>query len=436
MYGENSGLLRDSLRELLTQHRIQRRIGGAGSHTVPESTTVEERREIGEQIGRFRHAVLGWCRQALSAADPHIYLTGNTARSRKPVDELRYRLDAAISADAATRPTLDELTTEQPFPMVELWRQAARACALGEHDFDAGVGYGRLSAAQCRTLVRDAAEITRALVGLDRRYAKIPGWQPLKEPGRLSRAAEICAAYAGSNEPDYSVDGRGWKPPAQLIEGPGLPGIAGVLQAQHNVLLHLAKFPDAKRLRVVLDSQRVVSLETARRLGDTDPAPTAHWEWRAEVYGRLVHHARDLGGTIGNGGPAAGQGSVAAVRMQNLPADAVGDHKQVERLERISSGIDQRVGEVIEHGIKERLYFQNVLVPAIENEAGDLVADPHNEWLPVTYPVRADLLTTLRRDLRPFRVEQTRSLLSAQNRRDFEAAIDHRPGDVGPAVSV
>ena len=43
MYGENTRLLRDSLRELLTQHRIQQRIGGAGIHTVPETTTVEAR---------------------------------------------------------------------------------------------------------------------------------------------------------------------------------------------------------------------------------------------------------------------------------------------------------------------------------------------------------------------------------------------------------
>jgi len=59
MYGENTRLLRDSLRELLTQHRIQQRIGGAGLHTVPETTSVTERREIGGQIGRYRHAVPG-----------------------------------------------------------------------------------------------------------------------------------------------------------------------------------------------------------------------------------------------------------------------------------------------------------------------------------------------------------------------------------------
>ena len=58
MYGQNTGLLRDSLRELLTQHRIQQRIGGAGIHTVPVTTTVSERQEIGEQIARYRAALV------------------------------------------------------------------------------------------------------------------------------------------------------------------------------------------------------------------------------------------------------------------------------------------------------------------------------------------------------------------------------------------
>ncbi len=40
MYGETSGMLRDALGELLRQHRIQQRIGGAGLHTVPETTTA------------------------------------------------------------------------------------------------------------------------------------------------------------------------------------------------------------------------------------------------------------------------------------------------------------------------------------------------------------------------------------------------------------
>lgn len=307
MYGENSGLLRDALRELLTQHRIQQRIGGAGLHTVPETTTVEERQEIGKQIGRYRHVVLVWCHQAMRAANPRINLEGTSGRTRGPAEELRYRLEATIRGSKTTLPTLDELAAGQRFPLVEGWRAAAHACALGEHDFDAGVGYGRLSDAQCLTIVHDVAEVTRALVGLDRRYANIPGWQPLKEPGRLGRAAEVCAAYSGYGDPDYTVDNRGWKPPPQPIEGPGLPGIPGVLQAQHNLLIHLAKFPDAPSLRVVMDSQRVVSLQAAKRLGQTDPALAARWQRRGDVYGRLVHETRDIGGMVGNGEPATSQ---------------------------------------------------------------------------------------------------------------------------------
>jgi hypothetical protein len=426
MYGENSGLLRDSLRELLTHHRIQQRIGGAGLHTVPETTTVAEREEIGAQIGRYRHAILVWCHQATRAANPRINLEGTSARSRGPAEELRYRLHTTITADTATLPTLEERTTDQRFELVDLWRQAARACALGEHDFPAGVGYGRLSEAECMTVIHDAAEVARALVGLDRRYSNIPGWQQLKDPGRLGRAAEVCAAYSGYGEPDYSVDRRGWKPRAQLIEGPGLPGITGVLQAQHNLLLHLTKFPDAKSLRVVMDSQRVVSLEAARRLGDNDPALAARWERRSEVYGRLVHATRDVGGMFGNGGPAAGQGAVAAVRMQKLSPDGLSDAQQVRRLERTSAGIDNRVCDAVEHGIKNRQYFQNVLVPGMNNYDGELIRVNRRKWLPVTDPVQTELLAIVRNDLRPTPIQPKPPKGAAQNRLDFEAAIDHR----------
>lgn len=434
MYGENTRLLRDSLRELLTQHRIQQRIGGAGIHTVPETTTVTERQEIGEQIGRYRHAVLVWCHQAMRAANPRINLTGTSARTRGPAEELRYRLDAAVNADPTGLPTMEELVSGQRFEMVDLWRQAAQACALGEHDFDAGVGYGRISEAECMTVIRDAAEITSALVGLDRRYSNIPGWKQLKDPGRLGRAAEVCAAYSGYGNPDYSVDQRGWKPPTRPIDGPALPGITGVLQAQHNLLLHLIKFPDAQSLRVVMDSQRIVSLEAARRLTDSNPELAARWQRRAETYGRLVHQTRDVGGLYGKGGLAAGQGSLAAARMQKLPDDALSDAGQRRRLERISAGIDERVCTGVELGIKECLYFQRVTVPAIENDNGNLVRGPRREWLPVTGPVQTELLATVHQDLRPRPVQHKSPKEAAQHRRDFEAAIEHRPEPRGTGI--
>ena len=151
MYGENSGRLRAELTTLLRQHRIQHRLGGKGPPTMPETTTVEERQALGELIGRYRQMVLVWCLHAIRAANPHINPEGTTGRSRGPAGELRYRLVAAIDASPAGLPTLEDLNTPQNFQMVDTWRHAARAAALGEHDFGAGVGYGRLSEHQCKT---------------------------------------------------------------------------------------------------------------------------------------------------------------------------------------------------------------------------------------------------------------------------------------------
>ena len=427
MYGETSGMLRDTLGELLRQHRIQHRIGGPGLHTVPETTTIAERAAIGEQIARYRHGVLTWCHQAMRATSPG-------SRS-DPAGELRYRLDRTLAGVQVPLPTLDELTTEQAFPMVDLWRQAARACALGEHDFDAGVGYGRLSKAQSLTVVHDAADVVRALVSLDRRYAGMPDWQALTEPGRLGRAAATCATWSGNREPDYTVDRRGWHPTPTLVEQPPAPGVEGVLQAQHNLLIHLIKFPDAQNLRVVLDSQRIVSLETAARLTGSDDPQAARWERRTETYERLVHQTRDLGGLYGKGGPAAGQGALAAMRAEKLPADALADSSQLRRLTRTSAGIDERICTAIELGIKERLYFHRVDIAAVENDHGELVTPPRREWQPVTGPVQTELLATVRQALRPAPIDHQPPESAAQNRRDFEAAINHRPGDPGPGLT-
>lgn len=127
MYGENGGRLRAELATLLRQHRIQQRLGGPGIHTVPESTSPEEREVLGNQIGRYRHAVLVWSLQAVRAANPHTNLGEATRRSQGPAGELHYRLTAAVEASTAGLPSLEELTTAQPFAMVETWRQAARA---------------------------------------------------------------------------------------------------------------------------------------------------------------------------------------------------------------------------------------------------------------------------------------------------------------------
>src|SRR5262245_40030783 len=112
-YGENGNQIRAELTTLLRQHRIQHRLGGAGLHTVPESTTVEQRQQMGDQIQRYRWATLTWCLQAVAAATPKTNLEGSTERSRGPAEELRYRLTKSLNAMQIGLPLFEELTTPQ-----------------------------------------------------------------------------------------------------------------------------------------------------------------------------------------------------------------------------------------------------------------------------------------------------------------------------------
>jgi hypothetical protein len=329
MYGENGGNLRAELTTLLHHHRVQQRLGGAGIHTVPETTTEQERADLGNQIRRFRHGLLVWCHQAARAANPRIILEGTSARSRGPAEELRCRLSAAVDGSKASLPTLDELTSPQQFPLVESWRLAARAAALGEHDFDAGVGYGRLSKQECMTVLKDAAEVAYALVVVDKRYANIPGWESLPEQGRLGRAALVCAVFAGYGEPDYTVDLRGWWPPASTIDPPPRDGIAGVVQAEHNLLIHLTCFPDALNLKRVLDSQRALSRCLAVRVEDTAPELAENWTRRALTFANLQLATGNVAGQVGNGGSASAEGANTLTRLRAVPVTEPLDDRAV-----------------------------------------------------------------------------------------------------------
>ena len=427
MYAENGGHLRAELSTLLRQHRVQQRLGGAGSHTIPETTTVDERRLLGEQIGRYRHSALVWCVQAVRAANPRMNLQGTSTRTRGPAEELRYRLDVAI-AHSSGLPGLDELTTEQPFAMVESWRQVARAATLGEHDFDAGLGYGRLSQVQCMTLLKDASDVARGLVGLDRRYSNIPGWQPLKEAGWLGRAAETCATFAGYDEPDYTIDLRGWQPRRTLVEGPGLPGLIGVLQAQHNLLVHLGEFPDARSLRLVLDSQRIVSRDAAT----LDPRASAEWTARSSTYLRLIHATNDIGGMVGNGGPAAAEAALAASRIEQVTRAVqagtdVADSGPLRHLAQLGREIDERITQVIQQGARERIYFARVPFPRVDKDAAGLVKPTRQRYVPMTADVCQELLELVRDELRPEAEAPRAPKRAAASREELAAALVHRP---------
>ena len=101
MYGTNGRQLREELTMLLRQHRIQQRLGGPGSHTIPTTTTPEQREQLGEQIQRFRHAILAWCLHAVAAANPRAGLESTS--SRGPAEELKFRLTRRRIVEARSR---------------------------------------------------------------------------------------------------------------------------------------------------------------------------------------------------------------------------------------------------------------------------------------------------------------------------------------------
>jgi hypothetical protein len=428
-YGANGGQLRAELTALLRQHRIQQRLGGAGMHTVPVSTTPEQRELMGERIQRYRYATLAWCLHAVvAAANPGVNVELTAKRSRGPSEELRHRLTQSIRMSHAGLPLMNELTTHEEFPLVESWRKIASAAVLGEHDFPGIMNNGRMSAAQCRTVLRDAAEVTRALVVLDKRYERIPGWIPIRERGRLDRAARACALFATDDEQDYTVDDKGWRPPMAVIDGGPLPGIGGVLQAQHNMLVHLARFPDALNLRRVIDGQRILSHEAARLARNVAPDLIAGWVEREQVYESLLHETRNIGGLVGHGGPAASEAANAVGRLRRLHVDEITCAEPLQDLRKLSTRTDARVASIIEQGVANRLYLISVKGPRLASESTHLVRAPRERYVPVVSTDSTDLIAIIRQQLRPAPVARAAPRATPESRNALRESLEHRPG--------
>lgn len=413
MYGDNTAALRGELATLLQITRNQQ-----GIVTLARDDVV--------LIASFRTSLTLWCQQAVRASNPDGDFGGTTPRSRGPAEELRHRLDQARAAYTAPLPDLTQLTTPQPHHVVDLWRRAAKAAALGEHDFPAGLDYGNLTEHQAMTVLKDASEVARALTGLDRHYrAAVPGWEPITEADGLGRAAVVCAAHAGYDKPDYSVDQRGWRPPVQLVDGPALPGLDGVLQAQNNLLVHLRHQPDAYSLRLIFDSQRIIS-RGAVEFCNLSPNPeqvAAKWDHRHETYRQLIDQSRNLRGLVGNG-LAAADGALAAARMKNLsPAEAVSGN-QLRHLDALFTHIDRRIAAITRAGASDRSYLLRVAIPRIDLSCPGAVKEQRARHVPLDAPTRARLLVTVDRRLRAPEPRRPVSPSSATERAAFVRSIN------------
>ncbi|MEO5665934.1 MAG: hypothetical protein ABIR39_21910 [Nocardioides sp.] len=433
-YGENGGQLRAALTPLLRQHRIQHRLGGQGMQSVPESTTPEQREELGQLIQRYRHAAMGWCLHAVEATTRGVAQAGTTERPRGPAEDLRYRLKRSINFANSGLPTMEELTTGQEFPMVEGWRQVARAAALGEHDFPGLMDQGRMSSAQSKTVLQDAAYVTQALVVLDTRYKNIPDWIPIRERGWLDRAAHACAAAPGYDEPDYSVDLQGWRPPSATIDGPPMPGIGGVLQAEHNMLVHLSDFPNALNLRHVMDAQRILSHEGARLAANVAPDLVDRWQEREQIYAQLTRETRNVKGLIGSGGVAVAEAANTVTRVRRIHADEITPAAPLRDLAKLFTRTDARIAAIIEQGVEDGAYLVGVKLPRIVDQTTNLIHPVRERYVPITQSVQSDLIVIARADLRPPAVAPRVPADAQRSREALRESLEHRPTRRGGPV--
>jgi hypothetical protein len=425
-YGENGGQIRSELTTLLRQHRIQHRLGGKGLHTLPETTTPEQREQLGQLIQRYRNATLGWCLHAVVAANPRINLERTTQPSRGSREELLHRITRSIKASHAGLPTLNELTTSQEFAIVESWRQVAKAAVLGEHDLAGLMDNGRMSTAQCMTVLTDAAEVTRALVVLDKRYDNIPGWISLRERGRLDHAAQVCSVFVSHEKADYTVDHKGWRPQPATIDGGPLPGIGGVLQAEHNMLVHLARTPNALNLRRVLDGQRILSHEAAIRATKVAPDLNEKWLKRERTYQELVHETRNVGGLIGLGGHSAAEAAFAVGRLRGVHVAGITSAEPLRELDKLFTRTDACIATIIERGVAERLYLVSARVPRVVESTNRLVSPVRKRYMPIKSSIRTDLLAISRYQLRPPSVAPVAPPAAHEGRKELRESIGHR----------
>ena len=424
MYGENGAQMRTELAALLRQHRVMHRLAAHSS---------AERAEVGQQILRFRRTLVVWCAQAIRVAQPLTFPN----IPQKPADpfratnghgaavsELARALELARDQATTLAASSTEIATPSLNEVTEHWRLAARAAALAEHDTAPDLVV-HLTAAQARTVAGDVAAISQALVVLDRRYRNTPDWESLTGCDRLGWAALATALDVSLGQPDYSVDQTGWRPRTKPICGPAKPGVLGVLQAEHNLLVRLKSFPNAMNLRLIVDSQRLLSSGLVPYAEPVDPNLAEQWRARAETYSRIQRELRNIGGRLGNGAGATAEAANAVSRLRALPAGTLIEPRMLGGFQALFRRLDSRITDVLETGVERGAFVERVTVPRLVSGDGRLVHPVRERFLPVARAADLEVIRIARQQLRPAAEAVVTS--PGQSRVDLHAALLHRP---------
>lgn len=427
MYGETGAAMRQEFAALLRQHRVQQKLGGP---------TPEAREELGVLVREYRQTVLVWLSQAMCAASPLAFSNmppaqpnpfrsiGTAGSHLTAAGELARAVDLAKTQATAGVASSEALASPHPNPVVESWRLAARAAALAEHDTSDQFAV-QMTASQAQALVGDVAALTQAIVVLDQRYRNTPGWEPLAQSARLGWASLAAALDVNLGQPDYAVDHLGWRPKTKIIAHPVRPGILGVLQAQHNLVIRMKSVPNATNLRLVVDSQRLVSAHLAPFAARIDERLAERWTERAETYSVIQQELREVGGLLGKGGLAVAEGSNAVARLRSVPSGTIVEPRVLSGFQLLFDRFDHRIADVIEDGVERGALFKRVTLPRLVDGGGQLVHPVRERFVPVTTATNLAVVRTVRERLRPR--EPLPATTPGPTRVELHSALIHRP---------
>lgn len=234
-------------------------------------------------------------------------------------------------------------------------------------------------------------------------------------------------------QPDYSVDHLGWRPKTKVITGPARPGILGVLQAQHNLVIRMKSAPNATNLRLVVDSQRLVSAHLTPYAARIDERLAGRWTERAETYTVIQKELREIGGLLGKGGLAVAEAANAVARLKALPRHTIVEPRVLSGFQLLFNRLDNRIADVIEDGVEQGAFFKRVTLPRLVGGGGQLVRPVRERFVPITSATDLAVVKTVRERLRP--KDEVPMSAPGPTRVDLHSALIHRPTR-GVAVDV
>jgi len=193
--------------------------------------------------------------------------------------------------------------------------------------------------------------------------------------------------------------------------------------------VRLESFPDAMNLRLVVDSQRLLSAGLAAYAERIDPGLARQWSARAETYSRIQRELRNIGGRLGNGKAAAGEAANAVSRLKALRAETVVEPRMLGGFHTLFRRLDSRITDILESGVERGAFVQRVAVPRLVSGDGRLVHPVRERFVPVARAADLEVVRTAREHLRPPEAPTVSS--AGTSRADLHAALIHRPPSRG-----